>query len=199
MKFITTVALFCTPRYLFNVKLNERDFLYLLLHSACFRRLGERYKNLISHRCVVGKWSLIAFQILRIFFFDTRPKLHKWLFLKASCNVQSEILSNESFVYFYIKIHWLPCTELLFYLLITDNQGSNKEIQPVHPKGNQSWIFIRRTGAEAETPIIWPPDSKSWLTGKDSDAGNDWRWEVKGTTEDEMVGWHHWLDGHGFE
>ena len=73
-----------------------------------------------------------------------------------------------------------------------------KEIQPVHPKGNQSWIFIGRTDAEAETPVLWPPDAKNWLTGKDPDAGKDWRWE-KGTTEDEMVGWHHWLDGHEFE
>ena len=73
----------------------------------------------------------------------------------------------------------------------------SKEIQPVHPKGNQSRIFTGRTDAEAETPIIWPPDAKSWLTGKDPDAGKDWRWEEKGMTEDEMVGWHHWLDGRG--
>ena len=71
-----------------------------------------------------------------------------------------------------------------------------KEIQPVNPKGNQSWIFIGRTDAEAETPILWPPDAKSWLMWKDPDAGNDWRWEEKWMTEDEMVGWHHQLDGH---
>ena len=68
-----------------------------------------------------------------------------------------------------------------------------KEIQPVHPKGNQSWIFILRTNAKAETPILWPPDGKNWLIGKDPEAGKDWRQEEKGTTEDEMVGWHHWL------
>ena len=73
-----------------------------------------------------------------------------------------------------------------------------KEIQPVHPKGDQSWVFIGRTDAEAEAPILWPPDGKNWLIGKDPDAGQDWRWE-KGTTEDEVVGWHHWLDGHEFE
>ena len=73
-----------------------------------------------------------------------------------------------------------------------------KEIQPVHPKGNQSWIFIGRTDAEAETPILWPPDTKNWLTGKDPDAGKDWRKE-KGMTEDEIVGSHHRLNGHGFE
>ena len=74
-----------------------------------------------------------------------------------------------------------------------------KEIQPVHPKGNQSWIFIGRTDDEAETPILWPPDAKNWLTGKDPDAGKDWRQEEKGKIEDEMVGWYHWLDGHEFE
>ena len=74
-----------------------------------------------------------------------------------------------------------------------------KEIQPVHPKGDQSWVSIGRTDAEAETPILWPPDAKSWLTGKDPDAGKDWGQEEKGTTEDEMVGWHHWLDGREFE
>jgi len=73
-----------------------------------------------------------------------------------------------------------------------------KEIQPVHPKGNQSWVFIGRTDAEAETPILWPPDVKRWLIGKDPDAGRDWGQEEKGTTEDEMAGWHHRLDGHEF-
>ena len=75
----------------------------------------------------------------------------------------------------------------------------SKEIQPVHPKGNQSWIFIGRTDAEAETPILWPPDAKKWLIWKDPDAGKDWRWEEKGTTKDEMVGWHHQLNGHESE
>ena len=75
----------------------------------------------------------------------------------------------------------------------------SKEIQPVHPKGNQSWIFIGKTDAEAETPILWPSDAKNWLIGKDPDAGKDWRWEEKGTTEDEIVGWHHWLSEHEFE
>ena len=74
-----------------------------------------------------------------------------------------------------------------------------KEFQPVHPKGNQSWLFIGRTDAEAETPILWPPDVKNRHSGKDPDAGKDWGWEVKGTTEDEMVGWHHQCDGHEFE
>ena len=74
-----------------------------------------------------------------------------------------------------------------------------KEIKPVHPKGNQSWIFTGRTDAEAEAPILWPPDAKNWLIGKDPDAGKDWRQEKRWTTEDELVGWHHQLDGHEFE
>ena len=74
-----------------------------------------------------------------------------------------------------------------------------KEIKPVYPKGNQSWMFIGRTDVEAEAPILWPLDAKSWLIWKDPDAGKDWRREEKGTTEDEMVGWHHQLNGHEFE
>ena len=80
-----------------------------------------------------------------------------------------------------------------------ENSLDCKEIQSVNPKGNKSWIFIGRTDAEAETRILWPPDVKNWLIGKDPNAGKDWRWEEKGTTEDEMVGWHHRLDGHEFE
>ena len=73
-----------------------------------------------------------------------------------------------------------------------------KEIQPVHPKGGQSWLFIGRTDVEAEAPVLWPPDTKSWLVGKDCDSGKDWGQEEKGTTEDEMVGWHHRLNGHEY-
>ena len=73
-----------------------------------------------------------------------------------------------------------------------------KKIQPVHPKGDQSWVFIGRTDVENETPILWPPDVKSWLLWKDPDAGKDWGWEEKGMTEDEMAGWHHRWDGFGW-
>ena len=74
-----------------------------------------------------------------------------------------------------------------------------KEIQPVHPKGDQSWIFIGRTDVEVEDPTLWLPDTKNQSTGKDPNAEKDWRQEEKGTTEDEMIGWHHWLNGHEFE
>ena len=75
----------------------------------------------------------------------------------------------------------------------------HKEIQPVHPEGDQSWVFIGRTDAEAETPVLWPPHVKNWLIWKDPDAGKDWGQEEKGTTEDEMIGWHHWPDGREFD
>ena len=97
-------------------------------------------------------------------------------------------------------LHW-QVDSLPLWPMVNYNSPSPldcKEIQPVHPKGDQSWLFIGRTDVEAETPILWPPDAKIWLIGKDPDAGKDWGQEEKGTTEDEMVGWHHWLDGHGF-
>ena len=80
-----------------------------------------------------------------------------------------------------------------------DSFLDSKEIQPVHSKGNQSWMLMGRTDAEAEAPILRPPDVKNWLLGKDPDAGKDWRREEKGMTEDEMVGWHHRLNGYEFE
>ena len=100
------------------------------------------------------------------------------------------------------KEGWLPKNWCFWTVVLEKTLESPlyyKKIQPVHPKGNQSWIVIGRTDAEAETPILWPPDVKSRLIGKDPDAGKDWRLEKKGMTEDEMVGWHHRLDRHEFE
>ena len=94
--------------------------------------------------------------------------------------------------------HWkIDAFELLLEKTL-ESPLDCKEIHPFHPKGDQSWVFIGRTDAEAETPILWPPDVKSWLIWKDPDAGKDWGQEEKGMTEDEMVGWHHWLNGRGF-
>ena len=87
----------------------------------------------------------------------------------------------------------LWCWRRLLRILWTARRSNESTL-----KGNQSWIFIGRTDAEAEIPVLWPPDAKNWLTEKDSDAGKDWRQEEKGTTEDEMAGWHHRLNGHGF-
>ena len=99
------------------------------------------------------------------------------------------------------KESWLP-KNWCFWTVVLEKALESpldcKEIQPVHPKGDQSWIFIGRTDTEAEAPILWPPDAKNWLIAKDPDAGKDWRQEERGMTEDEMVGWHHWLNGHEF-
>ena len=100
------------------------------------------------------------------------------------------------------KESWVPKNRCFWTVMLEKTFESPldcKEIQLVHPKGNQSWIFIGRTDAEAEIPILWPPLAKNWLIGKDPDAGKNWRQEEKGTIEDEMVGWHHRLNGHEFE
>ena len=100
------------------------------------------------------------------------------------------------------KESWTPKNSCFWTVVLEKTLESPldcKEIQPVHPKGSQPWIFIGRTDAEAETPILWPPDMKNWLIWKYPDFGKDWRQEEKGTTEDEMVGWYHRLNGHEFE
>ena len=100
------------------------------------------------------------------------------------------------------KESWVPKNQYFWTVVLEKTLKGPldcKEIQPVNPKRNQSWIFIRRTDAEAETLILWPPDVKNWFIGKDPDAGKNLRQEEKGTTEDEMAGWHHGLDGHESE
>ena len=117
-------------------------------------------------------------------------------------NIYKHYIWYTSVAYIYTLYHIytsFPMSHILFHIYIYVYIYLGKEIQPVHPKGNQSWIFIRRTDAEVETPILWPPDMKSWLIWKDPDAGKDWRQEEKGTAEDEMVGWHHRCDGHELE
>ena len=122
-----------------------------------------------------------------------------WLVVKAMFSVSSvwmwKLDHKESWA---LKNWWCFWTVVLEKTL--ESPLDCKEIKPVNPKGDQSWIFIGSIGvwADAQTPILWPPDAKNWLTGKDPDAGKDWRQE-KGMTEDEMVGWHHRLDGHEFE
>ena len=108
-----------------------------------------------------------------------------------------------------VRVGWSSCSESwapknwCFWTVVLEKTLESpldcKEIQPVNPKGNQYWIFIGGTDAEAETPIIWPPDVKNWLIRKDPDAGKVWKQEQRGTIEDEMIGWHHWLDGHELE
>ena len=121
---------------------------------------------------------------LSVSFVHNLPQLHMQLF-SVPCE-ESWVLKN-----------WCFWTVVLEQTL--ESPLDWKEIQPVHSKGNQSWVFFGRTDAKAETPVLWPPHVKSWLIGKDPDAGRDWGQEEKGTTEDEMAGWHHRLDGRKFE
>ena len=128
---------------------------------------------------------------LRLYFADKGPSSQSYGF--SSSRVWMWELNNTK--------GWAPKNWCLWTVVLEKTLESPldcKDIQPVNPKGNQSWIFIGRTDVEAETLIFWPPDVKNWLIGKDPHAGKDWRQE-KGMTENEMVGWHHWLDGHVFE
>ena len=97
----------------------------------------------------------------------------------------------------WVQKNW--CFQTVVLKKTLESPLDSKEIQLLHPKGDQSWVFIGRTDVEAETPTLWPPDAKNWLIWKDPDAGKDWRQEGKGVTEDEMAGCHHWLKGREFE
>ena len=119
------------------------------------------------------------------------------------CRVKVTVFSS-SHVWMWEMDHnegWAPKNSWFQIVILVKTLESpiDNEIKPVNPKENQSWILIGRTDAEAETPILWPPDVKKWLIGKDSDAGKDWGQEEKGITEDEMVRWHLWLNGHDSE
>ena len=116
------------------------------------------------------------------------PRIKSVTVSMVSPSIYHEVMGLEN---------WCFCTVVLEKTL--ESPWDCKEIKPVHPKGNQSWIFIGRTDVEAEMPILWPPDAKNWVIGKDPDAGKDWRQKEKGMAEDEMVGWHHRLNGHEFE
>ena len=147
---------------------------------------------------------------------DCSHEIKRWLLLgrKAMINLDSMLKSkgpysqsygfSNSHVWMWELDHiesWVPKNWCFWTVLekTLESPLDCKDIQPVNPKENQTWVFIGRTDAEAEAPILWPLDVKNWLTGKDPDAGWDWRKEEKGTREDEMVGWHHRLNGHEFE
>ena len=121
----------------------------------------------------------------------------KWTTVILILLISHWIVSSLDYKESWVQKNWCFWTVVLEKIL--ESPLDCKEIQPVHPKGNQSWVFIERIDVEAETPLFRQPDVKSWLTGKDFDVGKDWRQEEKGTTESEMVGWHHRLDGHKFE
>ena len=123
------------------------------------------------------------------------------MILTSGCSLLESTLQNVWMWELDYKESWVLSNWSFWTLVLEKTLESPldcKEIQLLHPKGDQSWAFIGRTDVEAETPILWPPDVKSWLIWKDPDAGKDWGQEEKGTTEDAMVGWHHWLNGHEF-
>ena len=127
----------------------------------------------------------------RHYFIYKGPYIQSYGF--SSSRVQMRELDN--------KIGWPPknwCLQTVVLEKTLESHLDSKEIKSVNPKGNQPWMFIGRTNAKAETPILWPPDVINWLIGEDPDIGKDWRQEENGMTEDEMVGWHHCLDGHEF-
>ena len=153
------------------------------------------YSNEIKRCLLLGRKAMTDL--------DSILKNKDIILLTNACLVKAVFFSNNIWMWeLDYKESWAP-KDWCFWTVVLEEPLESpldcKEIQPVHPKGNQSWIVIGRADAEAETPILWPPDVKNWLIGKDPDAGKDWRWEEKGMTEDEMVGWHHWLNGHEFE
>ena len=165
------------------------------MSKTSFPAVSSTREGLTHHRKGDENWTHIQIQtvtimpsiLLRIhsFFLKIIYCLLRGLMWKLDC--------EES---------WAPknwCFWTVVWEKTLESPLDSKEIQPVHPKENQSWVFIGRTYVEAEAPILWPPHAKSWLIGKDPDAGRDWGQEEKGMTEDEMAGWHHQLNGHEFE
>ena len=153
---------------------------------------------------------MIAAMKLRRLLLGRKVMINLDSILKSRYYFDNKGLSSQSYCFssshvwmleLYYKESWVLknwCFSTVMLEKTPEIPFDSKEIQPVHPEGNQSWIFIGRTDAEAEAPIFWPPDAKNWLIGKDPDAGKDWRQE-KRMTEDDMVGWHHRLNGHEFE
>ena len=167
---------------------NSERFYFLGLQNHCGHEIRRRL--LLGRKAMINLNSILKNRDIT---FPTKVHLVKTTFFSSSLVLMWELDYKDS---------WMP-KNWCFWIGVLEKTLESpldcKEIQPVHPKGNQFWTFIGRTDAEAETPILWPPDEKKWLTEKDPDAGKNWRQEEKGTTEDEMVGRHHRLDGHEFE
>ena len=152
-----------------------------------------------------ARWVLVITVRTKVYIFQVGVRLHNHLHPTIENNSPGAWVSTFPALGWINKWrHYLDnsCVSVLIFVMLEntlENALDSKEIKPVNPKGNQLWIFIGRTDAEAEAPILWPPDVKSWLIGKDPDAEKDWWQEEKGMTEDEMVGWHHRLNGHEFK
>ena len=166
------------------------------------RNLPSTLCHLIFNCSIIKRCLLLGRKVMTIL--DSNIKEQRHYFTNKGPSSQSYGFSS-SHVWMWeldYKENWAPKTWSFWTVVLEKTIESPlgyKEIQPVHPKGTQSRIFIGRTDAEAETPILWPPDAKNWLIGKDPNVRKDWRWKEKGMTEDEMVGWHHQSDGHEFE
>ena len=151
--------------------------------------------NEIKRRLLLGRkvmTNLDSISKSRDIALPTKVRLVKGMFFSSGHVWMWELDCEES---------WAPKIWCFWTVVLEKTLESPldcKEIQPIHPKGDQSRVFIGRTDAEAETPILWPPHAKSWLIGKDPDAGREWGQGEKGMMEDEMAGWHHWLNGHEF-
>ena len=169
-----------------------RDFIFLGSRITADGDCSHEIKRhlLLGRKAMINLDSILKKQ--RYYFTDKGPCSQSYGF-SSRCVWMWELDHKE----IWAPKNWCFWTVVLEKTLETSLDC--KEIQPVHPKGNQSWIFIGRTDAEPEAPILWPPDVKNWVIGKHPDAGKDWRQEEKGTTEDEMVGWHHHLNGHESE
>ena len=142
---------------------------------------------------ITNSWSLLKLMSIKSVMPYNHLVLYHPLLLSPSIFPSIRGLTELNWSVVEALNNWCFCSVMLEKTL--ESLLDCKEIQPVHPKGNQSWMFIGGTDAEAETPILWPPDGKNWLIWKDPDAGKDWRREEKGMTEDEMAGWHHRVDG----
>ena len=148
----------------------------------------------------------ISYILIHFSYRGNKACVCQWILRESDiCHFQGKAIKFQyvSFVWeLNCEESWVPKNWCFWTVVLEKTLESPldcKEIQPIHSKGDQSWVFIGRTDAEAAAPILWPPHEKSWLIGKDSDAGRDWGQEEKRTTEDEMAGWHHWLDGHEFK
>ena len=167
-------------------------------------------KTLLQHHSSKASilWCLAFFTVQLSHPYMTTGKtivLTRWTFVGKVMSLLFNILSRLVIAFLPTSLNFVATVTVCSYFGVQENKTFHSFHfipiylpWPVNPKGNQSWVFIGRTAAEAETPILWPLDAKNWLIGKDPDAGKDWRQE-KRTTEHEMVGWHHRLDGHGFE
>ena len=183
-------------------------YAYVFLVSSLRAGTGFAYPPMFTAHTMISYTVGIHYILESIltYWATNKNNVYTWTVFTLQKNFASMILFDSYYIQVWMwqldhKESWVLKNWCFWTVVLEKTLGSPldcKEVQPVHPKGDQSWVFIGRTDAEAEAPILWPPDVKSWLIGKDTDAGKDWGQEEKGTTEDEMGGWHHRLNGHGF-